>query len=148
MTIQVSETVRIEHSPQVVELPCTEANLDNRVTSKHYQKGRRDANGRLILPMKMASEYEDGAARTDDALTAKTMEKAAKKLRQIVALDATRGLPAIAEGENFAVVDKRAIHAPWVWKVYKIDEESGRYVKIDEFANEADATKFAKGLGK
>ncbi len=42
------DKVRIELGPQIIELPCTDANLRNAVTSAHYQKGRIDAYGVVI----------------------------------------------------------------------------------------------------
>lgn len=44
------EKVRIEKSPQLVELLCTDANLSDRKTSPHYHIGARDALGRIIRP--------------------------------------------------------------------------------------------------
>ncbi len=44
------EKVRIEKSPQLVELLCTDANLSDRITAPHYHIGARDALGRIIRP--------------------------------------------------------------------------------------------------
>ncbi len=36
-----NDTVRVELGPQIIELDCTEANLDDEVTAPHYRIGNR-----------------------------------------------------------------------------------------------------------
>jgi len=47
------EKVRVEIGPQIVELDCTETNLDNKVTHPNYQIGKIDAMGKLITAEKV-----------------------------------------------------------------------------------------------
>lgn len=47
------EKTRIELSPQLVELKCNDANLQDTVTAPHYQVGRIDALGRVIMPERL-----------------------------------------------------------------------------------------------
>lgn len=42
------EQVRVEIGPQIIKLPCTEANLSNEVTHANYQNGKPDAYGNII----------------------------------------------------------------------------------------------------
>ena len=86
------EKVRIELTPQFVELKCTHENLQNTVTAPHYQIGRIDALGRVIMP-EHAHDPE-----------------AAMKGR-------TKG--SIAEGGTMTCVDWREKHKPKTWKIYK-----------------------------
>lgn len=44
------DKARVELGPQIIELDCTKANLENTVTAAHYQKGRKDAYGKIIEP--------------------------------------------------------------------------------------------------
>ena len=44
------EKVRVEKGPQIIELECNDANLDDTVTAPHYRIGARDAYGRVIRP--------------------------------------------------------------------------------------------------
>lgn len=47
------EKVRVEIGPQIIELDCTEENLDNTVTHTNYQIGKIDALGKLITSAKV-----------------------------------------------------------------------------------------------
>lgn len=71
------EKVRVELGPQIIELDCTLANLDDNVTAPYYRAGTVDALGKEINP----SPAEDG--------------------------------------NTMHVVDRRAKHAPKVWKIYQ-----------------------------
>lgn len=85
------EKVRIELTPQFIELTCTHENLQNTVTAPHYQIGRIDALGRVIMP-----------ERTSDP---------------VAIVKNRRG--SIAEGETMTCVDWREKHKPKSWKIYK-----------------------------
>lgn len=43
-----NDKVRVEQGPQIIKLDATPANLDNGVTSAHYQVGAKDAHGHTI----------------------------------------------------------------------------------------------------
>jgi hypothetical protein len=47
--IQVSPTVRVEPGPPRKTAKATQKLLDDKVTAKHYQVGRRDAMGKFIV---------------------------------------------------------------------------------------------------
>ena len=120
------EKVRIERGPQIVELVCNDVNLSNAVTSPYYQDGARDATGKVIRPSKLPEEV-------------------AKKI------DAPFGV--VEEGEKMAVVDRRAKHAPFLWKVYQLQETGesdkdgnpiSRFIKVDEVEGKEDALARAK----
>ena len=52
------DKIRLEFGPQLIELPCTDENLRNEVTSAHYRIGARDALGRMIRPEESGTEVD------------------------------------------------------------------------------------------
>ena len=102
------DRLRVEIGPQVVELACTDENLRDSVTSKHYKIGGRDATGRFIRP----DEFRGNA-------------KAKQELDDAVALyRAQGGAEPLKKGETMRCVDHRARHVPHLWKVYELQETS------------------------
>lgn len=49
------EKVRVEIGPQIVEMDCTNDNLDNSITHANYRIGKIDAFGQLITAEKVAT---------------------------------------------------------------------------------------------
>lgn len=45
---EIDENVRVELGPQIIELDCTEANLQDTITHPQYKNGARDAHGKII----------------------------------------------------------------------------------------------------
>ena len=131
------EKTRIELGPQLIELECTDANLEDTVTSPWYRIGRIDALGRVIMP------------------------------ERISGVVLVRGAGSIAEGEMMTVVDWREKHKPKAWKIYQMQDtgevykkdarkdEAGehkagdpvtRFIKVGEDENKDDALDFARTL--
>lgn len=136
MCCLADDTVRIEKSPQVIPLQCTEANLRNGVTPPHYKLGGRDATGAMIDP--------DEHARR---LRAVGQEDAAAQVDRNAALDRSLGRMPLKLGDEMQVVDWRSVHVPHVWKVYKW-QESGvdktgapmmKFIKVQEIAGKDEA---------
>ena len=132
------ELVRIEKGPQVVELECNDANLSNDVSHANYQIGKRDALGKIIRP-------DDVDAASKPALD------------RVVARDARLGIYGVVNhGETMAVVDRKAIHAPYLWKIYQwqdsgeLDDVTGesvfRFIKVNEVAGKDQALAQAQAL--
>lgn len=132
------ELVRIEKGPQVVELECNDANLSNKVSHANYQIGKRDALGKIIRP-------DDVDAASKPALD------------RVVARDARLGIYGVVNhGETMAVVDRKAIHAPYLWKIYQwqdsgeLDDVTGekiyKFIKVDEVAGKDEALAQAQAL--
>lgn len=46
--LSIDEKVRVELGPQVLKMPCTDANLSDSVTHPKYRVGARDAHGLVI----------------------------------------------------------------------------------------------------
>lgn len=118
------EKVRIEKSPQLVELLCTDANLSDRITSPHYRIGGRDALGRVICPerVKLYRDFADDPGPPD--LT----------------------LGKVSMGEKMVCLDWRAKFKPYVWRVYKWDGE--RFVPAGENVDLNKARSIAHSLLK
>ena len=132
------ELVRIEKGPQVVELECNDANLSNDVSHANYQIGTRDAMGKIIRPSEAAAEHKVAVDRA-------------------VASDARKGVYGVVnKGETMSVVDRKAIHAPFMWKIYqwqetdefneKTDEPIEKFVKVGEVAGKDEALAQARAL--
>jgi len=52
------EKVRVEKGPQIVELECSDENLQDSVTAPHYKVGARDAYGRVIMPERVEDKVD------------------------------------------------------------------------------------------
>jgi len=50
------DTVRVELGPQIIELDCTDANLQDDVTHPQYKIGGIDALGKVIRPGKQGKK--------------------------------------------------------------------------------------------
>ena len=142
---EIEGVVRIERGPQVMEMTCDDDSLRDEVTAPRYKPGKRDADGRLIMPDEAAAEAR---ARGDKAAAAKIM--AAKRV------DESIGRAPIQRGEPMRIIDDRAKHVPFMWKVYALTHEQevdkdGRIVpverfrKIAEIEGKADALDQARG---
>ena len=141
------EKVRVEIGPQIIELDCTDKNLSNGVTHSVYQIGMRDAYGRFIRPDDMG-ESDDNA------------KNAKQAIRQQVAYEKQIGVYGVVNsGEKMACVDRKAVHVPFLWKVYQMQktdelrkvkgkpdkfEPVFKFIKINEFKDKKEALAFAK----
>lgn len=114
------EKTRIELGPQLIELECNTENLRNEVTSAHYQIGKRDALGRIIMPERSSHSKRDDP------------------------------YGYVSEGEVMTCVDWECKHKPEIWKVYKNEESSGDitggFIKVNEFLDKQEALDFARNL--
>ncbi len=132
------ELVRIEKGPQVVELECNDANLSNDVSHANYQIGKRDALGKIIRPADVPAADKTAVDRA-------------------VASDARKGIYGVVNnGETMSVVDRKAFHAPFMWKIYQwqetaeVNDKTGdpieKFVKVDEVAGKDEALAQAQAL--
>jgi hypothetical protein len=122
----LEEKVRIELGPQLVNLECTDENLDDKVTHRNYRIGSRDAMGRIIRPDEMPEGKEKNIVK---AVLAEEAEQGG-------------GYGAVAKGEMMTCVDWRAKHLPHVWKIYQLQstgtfnkrtgEEITRFIQVGE----------------
>ena len=115
----IGEKVRVEKGPQLIELICSEENLKDSVTFAHYKIGKIDALGRSIMP---------------------------EKIKNLEARAAAEVRPAgvIKEGEKMTCVDWRALHVPYIWKIYELQD--GRFVMVDGVEDKNEALKRAQKL--
>lgn len=153
-----NDKVRIELGPQIIELPCTDENLSNSVTSTHYKMGGIDAMNRFIRP--------------DEQIAKQSDKKKAAAMQAYVDYEVNQmGRGIIKKGEDMACVDWRAIHVPHVWKVYVLQQEKQpdekavlkiklngeplpqketkpveRFIKVAEFEDRDEALIHARGL--
>jgi hypothetical protein len=126
------EKTRVELGPQVIQLKCTDENLQDTVTSPHYRVGQRDAFGKIIMPEKCVNPEE--------------------------AMADPYGY--VSEGGEMSCVDWREKHVPMLWKIYKFEAELdddgeplinngevvGKFVKVGEDENKDEAVNFARTL--
>lgn len=153
------ERVRVERGPQIVEMPCTDANLDDQVTHAHYKKGRRDASGRLIRPAERMNEL-DRQMREADGDRRRQLQKEIRALQAAMNIDRAIGRKPVETNEPMKCVDWRGKHKAYVWKVYhaevflEVDMNTGeersvrRFILVDEVEGRDEALARAKALLK
>ncbi|GGH36437.1 hypothetical protein SAMN05444007_108264 [Cribrihabitans marinus] len=156
----LGDRVRIERGPQVVELDCTDENLDDRVTPRRYAKGRRDALGRLIQPDEAVAELQGKLQRLGAGEPAEGVVKAIGEITAAKALDDALERPHVAASGKMAVIDDKARHKPWLWKVYQLQagqefnhrtgevQTRERFVKVKELQGLEKALEHARKLAK
>lgn len=162
---QVDGLVRMERGPQVMQMTCTDDNLDDSMTHPHYKVGGRDAMGRLIQPDRhLASLKEKVAALKNVKASPARIEAAEAALEDFdvaMRVDAEEKVDGVAEGATMEIVDYRAKHRPFLWKIYtyqltqtrfdrklKQDVEDWRWIKVDEIEGKDDAMAAVRKLAK
>lgn len=157
----LGDEVRIERGPQVVEMDCVLSNLDDAVTPVRYKPGRRDAAGRLIQPQRALDDLRAQLARLPAAGQADTpsaehaaLTRRIAEIEALVNLDQTLGRPCIADGDPMRIVDDKARHKAYVWKVYEmqsraeIDHKTGAAKTVARFMPVAEVPSLEKALDR
>lgn len=67
-------------------------------------------------------------------------------LGKIIMREAVDSYGSVQKGETMTCVDWRCKHLPKVWKIYKWDDEVGKFVKVGEDESRDDALDFARTL--
>ena len=139
----IDEKVRVEKGPQLIELICNDENLKDAVTFAHYQIGKIDALGGVIMPERVT----DGPAlhRLGDVICeGETMSYVDWRANHESEKMSCVNWRAIHEGDKMTCVDWRDIHVPHIWKIYELQD--GLFIKVDETEDKDDALKRAQKL--
>lgn len=67
-------------------------------------------------------------------------------LGKIIMGEAIDSYGSVSEGEMMVCVDWRCKHLPKIWKIYKWDTKSEKFIKVGEDENKKDALDFARTL--
>ncbi len=145
------EKTRIELGPQLVELKCTDANLKDTVTAPHYQIGKIDALGRVIMPERMTEPNwrPNGAIAEGEMMTCVDWrEKHKPKVWKIYQwkkekfptkemLAEVIAISALKDGEEKTARTEI---------LESVKAQHGRFIQVGEDESKADALDFAKAL--
>ena len=124
------EKVRVELGPQIIELDCNKENLDDKVTSAHYQVGKKDALG-IIIGINPKMHCVDWRSK----LKPKVWKVYQWQL--VVAGDAKLLLVKILELLDTGEILKEDLHK---------HKAQYKFVKVDEYESKEEALNFAKTL--
>lgn len=156
--LEIDGTVRVERGPQVVTLACTDENLSDSVTDARYKPGGRDAQGRIILADEELANRKAAIEAAPEGELRREAIKAYNVLHREIRRGHDTGYPPIARDAEMQVVDRRARHRPYVWKVYQFQETGEldavtgaprcRWIKVDEIEGRDAAIAAARKLAK